>query len=572
MRGNLQKIMIGLVVVIVLAFIFFSGDSLVKLVDTIKQGTPFFIIAAVVAQLCKYLAQGRGFQACFNTVNGHISYRTGLSLVFGTFFMNTVAPSMNLAGTSLVMATATRNGMQAGKGTTAALLMQLSIDSGFVIIMLTTFGVLTFTVGLQPGWLALGLVAVALVGGLVFVIAVGGLKPQLVLKVLRPFVKLADKILAKFKKPAIDESVERTIHNFSSAAHLITKNPRKTVQSFLWTTLSSICEMSCFVLVGFAFGVHHPEALICGYVVATLFAMISFVPQGVGVVEAAVTVAFALFGIDSATGLAVVIVYRGIVFWLPFLVGAVVIQRIKAFMPLGKRDLKGKAEAMEHELPDKVEAVKQVEADEVAKWDSAEARGREGVGVCGFRRPGRGRLRRKRSRRAPRRRPARKETRVMTGTNLTGAALEVAQKRETQGLNHTLGVHFTKVEPGLVEAEMPITPALLQPFGFLHGGATIALLESVASAGGELACDLETEQPFGVEVTIRHKKSGREGDVARGVAKLAERKPSSKAGYKLYWDVAAYDGDGDVISDGVIVVKVVPKDYLAQKLAERGQA
>ena len=97
----------------------------------------------------------------------------------------------------------------------------------------------------------------------------------------------------------------------------------------------------------------------------------------------------------------------------------------------------------------------------------------------------------------------------MTETNLTGAALEVAQKRETQGLNHTLGVHFTKVEPGLVEAEMPITPALLQPFGFLHGGATIALLESVASAGGELACDLETEQPFGVEVTIRHKKSRR---------------------------------------------------------------
>ena len=552
MRGNLQKIMIGLVVVIVLAFIFFSGDSLVKLVDTIKQGTPFFIIAAVVAQLCKYLAQGRGFQACFNTVNGHISYRTGLSLVFGTFFMNTVAPSMNLAGTSLVMATATRNGMQAGKGTTAALLMQLSIDSGFVIIMLTTFGVLTFTVGLQPGWLALGLVAVALVGGLVFVIAVGGLKPQLVLKVLRPFVKLADKILAKFKKPAIDESVERTIHNFSSAAHLITKNPRKTVQSFLWTTLSSICEMSCFVLVGFAFGVHHPEALICGYVVATLFAMISFVPQGVGVVEAAVTVAFALFGIDSATGLAVVIVYRGIVFWLPFLVGAVVIQRIKAFMPLGSR-LKP-ARPPSGRLPRRGLSLR---------------RCRQGPREP---RPGQGRSQRKRSRREPGRRLARKDANAMTETNLTGAALEVAQKRETQGLNHTLGVHFTKVEPGLVEAEMPITPALLQPFGFLHGGATIALLESVASAGGELACDLETEQPFGVEVTIRHKKSGREGDVARGVAKLAERKPSSKAGYKLYWDVAAYDGDGDVISDGVIVVKVVPKDYLAQKLAERGQA
>ena len=95
--------------------------------------------------------------------------------------------------------------------------------------------------------------------------------------------------------------------------------------------------MGCFVLVGFAFGVHHPEALICGYVVATLFAMISFVPQGVGVVEAAVTVAFALFGVDSATGLAVVMVYRGIVFWLPFLVGAFVIQRMRAFVPSKKK-------------------------------------------------------------------------------------------------------------------------------------------------------------------------------------------------------------------------------------------
>lgn len=333
MRGNLQKIMIGVIAVIVLAFIFFSGDSLVKLVETIKQGAPLFIGAAIAAQIGKYLAQGRGFQACFNTVNGHISYCTGLSLVFGTFFMNTVAPSMNLAGTSLVMTTAAKNGMQAGRGATAALLMQLSIDTGFVIIMLVTFGILSFTVGLQPGWLAVGAVAIVLVGGLVLMITVGGLKPNLVLKVLHPFVRLADKVLAKFKKEPIDDAVTRTIHNFSSAAHLITKNPKKTVQSFLWTTLSSICEMGCFVLTGFAFGVHHPEALICGYVVATLFAMISFVPQGVGVVEAAVTVAFALFGIDSATGLAVVMVYRGIVFWLPFLVGAFVIQRMRAFVP-----------------------------------------------------------------------------------------------------------------------------------------------------------------------------------------------------------------------------------------------
>lgn len=148
-------------------------------------------------------------------------------------------------------------------------------------------------------------------------------------------------------------------------------------------------------------------------------------------------------------------------------------------------------------------------------------------------------------------------------------ALDVMRKRESSGFAHTLGVRFTQAGPDYAEAVMPITPALLQPFGFLHGGATLALLETVASAGGELACDGETEQPFGVESTIRHKKSGREGDTARGVAKLVDRKPSTKVGYKLYWEVTAYDGAGDVLSEGTFVVKVVPKDYLAQKLAGR---
>lgn len=127
-----------------------------------------------MAQLCKYLAQGRGFQACFNTVNGHISYRTGLSLVFGTFFMNTVAPSMNLAGTSLVMATATRNGMQAGQGHHGGAAHAAIHRFRFRHHHAHHLRRAHLHGGAATGWLALGLVAVALVGGLVFVIAVGG--------------------------------------------------------------------------------------------------------------------------------------------------------------------------------------------------------------------------------------------------------------------------------------------------------------------------------------------------------------------------------------------------------------
>ena len=81
--------------------------------------------------------------------------------------------------------------------------------------------------------------------------------------------------------------------------------------------------------MGLAFGVTSIEPLVCGYVVATLFAMISITPQGVGVVEAAVVVAFTSFGESAAAGTAIGLVYRGIVFWMPFIIGAILINASK---------------------------------------------------------------------------------------------------------------------------------------------------------------------------------------------------------------------------------------------------
>ncbi len=340
MKSTGGKIVAGLVVVIVLAFVFLRGDQLEDLLRTVREGTPVFLIAAVAFQLGKYFTQGAEFVWCFRSVGANLRYREGLKLVFGTFFVNTVAPSLNLAGTTLVVDDSGKRGVPAGKATGAALLMQLSIDTGFVIIMLAGFGVLTFTVGLQPGWLLLGVLAIALVGGLVAVMTLGGTHPDLVLKLLHPIERLVDKVARKFKKGPIDPWAERTVESFSSAAGLMVKHPGTTVRTFLLAVLASTCELGCFAMVGMAFGIHDIQALVCGYVVATLFAMISFTPQGVGVVEAAVLVAFTLFGIDQAAGMAVVMVYRGIVFWLPFLIGAVVIQRMKAFT--GKGSTRGK--------------------------------------------------------------------------------------------------------------------------------------------------------------------------------------------------------------------------------------
>ncbi|MEQ3361760.1 PaaI family thioesterase [Raoultibacter massiliensis] len=134
------------------------------------------------------------------------------------------------------------------------------------------------------------------------------------------------------------------------------------------------------------------------------------------------------------------------------------------------------------------------------------------------------------------------------------------------GFIAALGIEFTETSATRIVATMPITAAILQPHGFVHGGATIALLESVASAGAEQSVDLALERPFGIDVHVRHRKSGVSGTLT-GVAELDRVERS-----KQYWRVTAFDDAGDVVSDGVIVTKIVSLARLAEKEREREAA
>lgn len=329
-KFNVRNLMGGLIIIIVLAFVILRGDQLTELAETMSQGATIPLVVAILIQLCKYISQSFGYSFSFQAVGESMRQKDTLKLVFGTFFLNTVVPSLNLAGTTLVINESRRHGIEAGKATSAALLMQITIDSAFTFIMFLSFTILALTVGLAPGWFLLGLILVAIVGAMVGLMALGRKNPDLVKKILYPIASLINKILVKFKKDPMAPWVDKTVASFSQAAELIVSNPKPAAKAWGCSLFASCCELSAFCLVGIAFGVTVPESLVCGYVVATLFAMVSITPQGVGVVEAAVTVAFTAFGASAAAGMAIGLVYRGIVFWMPFIIGAVLLQFTKS--------------------------------------------------------------------------------------------------------------------------------------------------------------------------------------------------------------------------------------------------
>jgi uncharacterized protein (TIRG00374 family) len=330
--GNLRKLIIGVIIVIALAVVLLRGDQFFELIETMRGGLPAFLVLAIISQLGKYFTQSFAYAAAFKTVGVERRARETLPLVFGTFFMNTIAPSLNMAGAGLVIDDSRRRGISVGRATSAALLMQMSIETGFLTIMIGGFIILQLTGHLDPIWLLMLLFVVLLVGIMAGIMIVGHKNPSLVVSLLSPVERLINKLSKRFRKGKVVKPwAEALVESFSEAAGTIGHNPRRALLVFLFSILASSCELICFVLVGIAFGLTMPAALIGGYVVATLFAMISITPQGVGVVEVVTVGLLAAYGVSASAGTAVALVYRGLVFWMPFAIGAVMIHRTKSF-------------------------------------------------------------------------------------------------------------------------------------------------------------------------------------------------------------------------------------------------
>ena len=75
----------------------------------------------------------------------------------------------------------------------------------------------------------------------------------------------------------------------------------------------------------------------------------------------------------------------------------------------------------------------------------------------------------------------------------------------------TLGIVFREITQLRVVAAMPVTSQVHQPFGLLHGGASVALAETLASIGAWLHIDQATQYAVGLEINANHVRSVREG-------------------------------------------------------------
>lgn len=91
--------------------------------------------------------------------------------------------------------------------------------------------------------------------------------------------------------------------------------------------------------------------------------------------------------------------------------------------------------------------------------------------------------------------------------------LEMINKMCIDTLMEHLGIVYVDCESDFLVAEMEVTSKHYQPMRILHGGATLALIESVGSALSVLSVDLEKYEVKGMEVNANHLRSVRKGKI-----------------------------------------------------------
>lgn len=123
---------------------------------------------------------------------------------------------------------------------------------------------------------------------------------------------------------------------------------------------------------------------------------------------------------------------------------------------------------------------------------------------------------------------------------------------QRQTLLDTLGIEIVEASKERVVATMSVGPKVHQPFGLLHGGASVALAETAASTAGWMNIDTSKETVVGLEINANHLRGKREGVVT------AVATPIHVGRRTQVWEIRISDEDGKAVCLSRCTLAVVP--------------
>jgi 1,4-dihydroxy-2-naphthoyl-CoA hydrolase len=119
-----------------------------------------------------------------------------------------------------------------------------------------------------------------------------------------------------------------------------------------------------------------------------------------------------------------------------------------------------------------------------------------------------------------------------------------------------IGIEFTEIGDDFIRGTMPVDGRTRQPYGLLHGGASVALAETLGSTGAAMCVDSKEYQCVGQEINANHVRAARTGLVT-GTAR-----PMHLGGRTQVWSIDIVNESGKLVCTSRLTMAVIRRGSL----------
>lgn len=323
----MKKALLLILGIVAVCFLIGNADYLANFVETLKTGAFVPLALSCVLMLARHFVQAASYDAAFEAVGHATGFWHNVILIFSLVFINTFCLFSGATGVAFIIDDAHREGCDAGQSTGGAILSQIGYFAAIFVI--SAIGFTTMLVAGQVNFLFVtgAIVLAVALAALSSLFVIGHKRPRVLYRFFAGLQNILNRVIGLLGKSLPAGWGRKTAHSFENTATILARNPRGTLITVAYASLSAILNMATLVAIGFAFGFEEAAPLVAAFAVAAISVILSPTPQGIGVVEAAIAAILTASGCSLATATAIALVYRGIMFWIPFCIGAVLLSQ-----------------------------------------------------------------------------------------------------------------------------------------------------------------------------------------------------------------------------------------------------
>ena len=311
---------------------------------TLLKGNPFWIMAGVVVHIIFFVGYALLYKLGFDAVDVKSKTLQLLPVVMASIFVNAVIPSGGAAAAALFIDDAAKrkqSGSRATVGVVLVLLADLITLFPFILwgVVFLVRNHIFKTYDLVGALLFFSFIAL-----LVVALVVAHRSEEKLDRFLCLIAGPVNAIGAKIRKREVlpREWCAKTANQLSEASRTMASKPKELLLLSAWAVVLHVINLYGLWALVRAYGQNIPVGgLIAAFGMGIIFFVIAVIPEGVAIVEAVMTLVFSSVGMSVHTAIAITMVFRGVNFWLPLVVGLFTFGRIRRF---GQRDTRAAEE------------------------------------------------------------------------------------------------------------------------------------------------------------------------------------------------------------------------------------